>query len=193
MKLSTRDLIITSLFTALMIAGSFIRIPFPLLPVTLQTVFCALAGLIIGPKLGALSMVIYTALGLTGVPVFAQGGGITYIFNHSFGFILGFIAGAYIIGKLSSKNKTPTVADNIKSSMVGLAVIYTIGIIYMFLILRFYTGNAEVGLLYVVSVNLPYLVKDIILFILASIVSISVAPVLSIDKAGSPPRKADTK
>mgnify|MGYP000968899222 CR=1 FL=1 len=191
MKISTRELIITSLFTALMIAGSFIRIPFPLLPVTLQTVFCALAGLIIGPKLGALSMVIYTALGLTGVPVFAQGGGITYIFNHSFGFILGFIAGAYIIGKLSSKK--PTVADNIKSSMVGLAVIYTIGIIYMFLILRFYTGNAEVGLLYVVSVNLPYLVKDIILFILASIVSISVAPVLSIDKAGSPPRKADTK
>ena len=179
MKLSTRDLILTSLFTALMIAGAFIRIPFPLLPVTMQALFCALAGLIIGPRLGALSMIIYAALGLAGAPVFAQGGGITYIFNKSFGFILGFIAGAYIIGKLSSKYKKLSRTNNIKAVMTGLFTIYLIGIAYMLLIIRFYVGNTQIGLLYVLTANIPYLIKDFILFTAAAIASASILPVLT--------------
>lgn len=77
MKFTTRELMLIPLFTALMIAGAFVRIPFPLLPVTLQAFFCALAGLILGPRLSAVSMAVYAALGLAGVPVFAQGGGIS--------------------------------------------------------------------------------------------------------------------
>jgi len=179
MKLSTKDLILTALFTALMIAGAFIRIPFPLLPVTLQALFCALAGLILGPHLGALSMTVYTVLGLIGIPVFAQGGGITYIFNKSFGFILGFIVGAYIIGKLSKKHKTPSKANSIKAVITGLIAIYLLGMTYMFVMIRFYSGNTQVGLWYVITTNLPYLIKDIILFIAAAIASTSILPVLT--------------
>lgn len=183
MKLSTRDLILTALFTALMIAGAFIRIPFPLLPVTLQTLFCALAGLILGPRLGALSMTVYAVLGLTGMPVFTQGGGITYVLNKSFGFILGFIAGAYIIGNLSGGHKIPSKANSIKAAIAGLFAIYSLGIAYMFLILRFYTGNTEVGLWYVITSNLPYFIKDILLFIAAAIASASILPALKISRA----------
>lgn len=182
MKLSTKDLILTALFTALMIAGAFIRIPFPLLPVTLQTLFCALAGLILGPRLGALSMALYMALGLAGIPVFSQGGGITYVFNKSFGFIPGFIAGAYIIGKLSVRHKTLSKADSIKAVMAGLLAIYAPGIAYMFLIIRFYTGNTEVGLWYVVAGNLPYFIKDILLFTAAAVASASILPALRITR-----------
>jgi biotin transport system substrate-specific component len=179
MKLTTRELILVPLFTALMIAGTFIKISFPLLPVTLQAFFCALAGLILGPRLGALSMTVYTLLGLFGVPVFAQGGGINYIFNNSFGFILGFIAGAYIIGRMSSKRNKPTFTNSLKAVMAGLFVIYSIGIIYMFFIMRIYLGNARIGLYYVLLSNVPYLVKDVILFFAAALSSTSILPVLS--------------
>ena len=178
MRFSTRDLILTALFTALMIAGAFVRIPFPLLPVTLQALICALAGLILGSRLGALSMTVYAGLGLIGVPVFAQGGGITYIFNKSFGFILGFIAGAYIIGKLSRRHRTPAKADSLMAVMAGLIAIYVLGMTYMYLIIRFYSGNTQIGLWYVITSNLPYLIKDIILFTAAAIASASILPVL---------------
>lgn len=179
MKLTTRDLMLVPLFTALMIAGAFIRIPFPLLPVTLQAFFCALAGLILGPRLGALSMLVYATLGLAGIPVFAQGGGITYIFNKSFGFILGFIVAAYIIGKLSSAVKKPSATGNFIAVMAGLLAIYAIGTSYMFMIIRLYLGNTQVGIYYVLTANLPYLVKDAVLFTAAALSVKSIMPVLS--------------
>lgn len=179
MRLSTKNLMLISLFTALMAAGAFIRIPFPLLPVTLQTFFCALAGLIIGPRLGALSMTVYAALGLAGVPIFTQGGGLTYVFNGTFGFIPGFIAGAYIIGKLSLRNKKHSKINNIFAAMAGLAVIYATGTAYMLIILRVYLGNTQIDFIYILTANLPYIIKDTILFIIAAIASTNITPALS--------------
>jgi biotin transport system substrate-specific component len=140
--------------------------------VTLQTLICALAGIIIGPKLGALSMLIYTALGLAGIPIFAGGGGITYIFNKSFGFILGFIGGSYVIGLLLQKMGRRTVAGCFSALMAGLLVIYSAGICYMLVIMRFYLGDSKVGLLFLLTVNLPYIIKDFILFSAAAFITV---------------------
>ncbi|MGE5613440.1 MAG: biotin transporter BioY, partial [Bacillota bacterium] len=174
MRLKPKDLIITAMFTSLMVAGTFIRIPFPLLPVTLQTFICGLAGIIIGPKLGALSMLIYTVLGLAGIPVFAGGGGITYIFNRSFGFILGFIGASYVVGLLLQKTGRRTVAGCFTALMAGLLVVYAAGICYMFLIMRFYMGDNTVGLLFLLVANIPYIIKDFVLFSIAALVMPSV-------------------
>jgi biotin transport system substrate-specific component len=176
MKLTTKDIITTALFTALMIAGTFIRIPFPFLPVTFQTFICALAGMILGPRLAAQAMTVYMLLGLTSVPVFTGGGGLPYIFKPSFGFILGFIAGAYIIGTVSKKLGRPVFANNVKALLAGLLTIYAIGIVYMFLIMRVYLGNQETGLLLVLYGNLPYIAKDTVLFLIAAVISGSVLP-----------------
>lgn len=179
MRLSAKDIIITALFTALMIVGTFIRIPFPFLPVTLQTFICALAGMILGPRLGALSMTVYMLLGLSGVPVFTGGGGFTYIFKTSFGFILGFIAGAYVIGAVSKKLGRAVFWNNVKAMMAGLFTIYTVGILYMLLIMRVYLGNQDAGLLLIIYGNLPYLAKDAVLFIIAAGISGSIIPRLN--------------
>ena len=176
MKLSAKDMIITALFTALMIAGAFIRIPFPLLPITLQSFICALAGLIIGSKLGALSMTLYMALGLIGLPVFAEGGGISYIFKPSFGFILGFIAGAFVIGLVSEKLGKQNKLNSFKSLMAGLLVLYTVGILYMFTILRLYLGNSEARLILLAIANIPYFIKDTILISAAAFIVPSILP-----------------
>ncbi len=98
-----KNLILSALFAALISVGTFIKIPTPLLPITLQTLFIILAGLILGSKFGAISVSIYVLLGLSGVPVFTQGGGVNYILNPTFGYILSFIPGAYLAGYIREK------------------------------------------------------------------------------------------
>src|SRR5208337_2009632 len=100
MKKKAADAILISLFTALTAVGAFIRIPIPYVPLTLQTLMVMFAGLILGSRRGALSQLLYLILGLLGLPIFAQGGGPAYVLQPSFGFLLGFVAGAYVIGKM---------------------------------------------------------------------------------------------
>ena len=76
---STKKIVLCGLFVALMAIGAFIRIPIPMLPITLQTMFVLYAAVILGGRLGAVSVLVYVIMGLIGVPVFAEGGGIWYV------------------------------------------------------------------------------------------------------------------
>ena len=60
----------------------------------------------LGSRLGALSQLVYVVLGLIGIPVFTAGGGISYIFKPTFGYLLGYIIGAYVIGKIAESVKS---------------------------------------------------------------------------------------
>ena len=96
----TKEIVLFGLFTALTAIGAFIRIPVPVCPFTLQLLFTTLAGLILGSRRGALSVGLYVLLGLSGVPVFTEGGGLSYIFQPTFGYLIGFIAGAWVTGRI---------------------------------------------------------------------------------------------
>lgn len=178
MKLKIKDMMLVSIFTALMVVGAFVRIPFPLLPVTLQPFFCAFAGILLGSRLGALSQFIYVALGLAGLPVFSQGGGIMYIFSPSFGFLLGFIAGAYVTGLISELLKKRSLPNNFAAVLAGFVVIYALGIPYMSMILTFYAGKTDAGLWFAIMTNLPYMAKDLVLFSLVAVSANSILPVI---------------
>ena len=89
------------LMAALTAAGAFIRIPLPNVPITLQLPFVCIGSAYLGGRRGAASQAIYLAVGLMGFPVFAKGGGPQYVFEPSFGFLLGFIPGAFIIGRIA--------------------------------------------------------------------------------------------
>ncbi|MGI6778399.1 MAG: biotin transporter BioY [Acetivibrionales bacterium] len=182
MKIKTRDLILTALFAALMVAGAFIKIPFPFVPLTFQPFFCAYAGIILGSRLGALSQVLYLLIGLTGVPVFAYGGGITYIYNPTFGFIIGFIAAAYLMGKISENRKHIDFLNSCKTVLSGLLLINLIGVPYFYLIKNLFLAQ-YVSVWYVVTVVfLPYFVKDMFLFVFVAFSTTKIIPVLR--KAG---------
>jgi len=134
--MKTRDMIFAALFAALTAAGAFIRIPLGFSTITLQFLFTALAGILLGGRLGALSQAVYVALGLAGVPIFASGGGLQYVFNPTFGFIIGLIPTAWIIGRLTERDKSPKRV--IPACIAGLAVLYLIGMPYMGVIVNVY-------------------------------------------------------
>ena len=105
-NIKTRDLIYCALFAALTAIGAFLHFQLFQATITLQFFFTAMAGLLLGAKLGALSQLLYVVLGLVGVPIFAAGGGFGYIFNPTFGFLLGLIPTAWVIGKIAEKDRS---------------------------------------------------------------------------------------
>ncbi len=165
-KFNVKQMMLIALFTAFMVVGAYIRIPNPFFPVyfTFQTVFCALAGILIGSKSGAAAMVLYVAMGLAGLPVFSTPAGPQYIFQPSFGFLLGFIAAAWIMGKFSESSQDFTIYRSILASLSGLLAIYCFGISYIYFLNNVYTGN-PVGFFALIASMSMYFLKDLILFI----------------------------
>jgi biotin transport system substrate-specific component len=131
------EIAMVSLFAALTAVGAFIRIPIPYVPLTLQTLMVMLAGLILGGRLAALSQLLYLAIGLLGLPIFAQGGGPGYILQPSFGFLVGFIAGAYLIGRMVERVENLSFPRTLAALLLGQAAIYILGIAYLHFNLNF--------------------------------------------------------
>ena len=135
-----RGLVLCALFAALLAVGTFIRIPTPLLPLTLQTFFVVLAGLTLGEKRGALAVAIYVAAGLMGLPVFTAGGGPGYVLNPTFGYILGFIAGAWLAGRLTRLWGRGLWRETLAGAG-AIALIYALGVTWYYVAARWYLGR----------------------------------------------------
>lgn len=142
MIVNTKQIILVGLFAALTAVGAFIQIPLGTVPITLQFLFTALSGVMLGGKLGAMSQLIYVVIGLFGIPVFAGGnGGLGVIFKPSFGYLVGFIIGAYVIGKIAEGGKRVGFARLFIASIAGIIVIYAVGVPYLYLIVRYTIGK----------------------------------------------------
>ena len=132
--MSARKLVYTALFAVLTAVGAFLRIPLGVSSITLQFLFTAMAGVLLGPGCGALSQGVYVALGLIGLPIFTTGGGFGYVLQPTFGFLLGLIPAAAIIGAISGKSTSPLRIA--LACAAGLAALYAVGVPYMALILN---------------------------------------------------------
>lgn len=137
----TKNIILCGLFITLIAVGAFIRIPIPVVPFTLQFLFTMLAGLLLGGKLGAVSVLLYILMGLSGLPVFAEGGGISYVLQPSFGYIIGFAVGAYVTGTIANKTVNPGYRRLLAANFIGLGIVYLFGMIYYYLICKLYLGT----------------------------------------------------
>lgn len=140
MRSKAKKLTLSALFSALLVVSGFLRIPLPPTAITLQLQVALLSGLLLGGEWGCISVLTYAALGLIGLPVFAGGGGFSYLLQPTFGYILGFAVAAFVVGKLSNKAKK-SVKEMIISLAVGLAIVYAIGLIYAAIILTVYLGQ----------------------------------------------------
>lgn len=125
----TKEMVLFGLFTALIAIGAFIKIPVPVCPFTLQLLFTTLAGLILGSRNGACSVGLYVLLGLAGVPVFTEGGGPSYIFQPTFGYLIGFIAGAWLTGWIFERSGDFSFGKTLFANLAGLLVVYLFGMV----------------------------------------------------------------
>lgn len=183
---SRYHLILVALFAALSAVGAFVKIPTPLVPFTLQTLFCAYAGFLLGARLGMASQLLYLLIGLIGIPIFALGGGPSYILQPTFGYLLGFLACSGICGYFVERMTHITFAKLFAVGIVGLITIYTFGLSYLYFIVNVYFGQPmPIGM--VLSVGfLPYLASDLIMNGVIAATAVKIIPALR--KTGYLPR-----
>lgn len=178
-KIKARDMALCGLFTALTAVGAFIKIPVPVVPFTLQFLFTMLAGLLLGGKLGAISVGLYAVLGLVGLPIFAEGGGLWYLLKPSFGYIIGFVLASYVTGKMTEKPEGLTLGKILAADFIGLAIVYGAGMIYYYVICNFVI-NTPIGVwplfLYCFLLAVP---GDICLCFVAAVLAKRLKPVLA--------------
>ncbi len=171
-KFKTIDLTLSSMFVVLIAIGANITSMIPGLvvggvPITLQTFFAILAGLILGGRLGVLTTSAYTFIGLVGIPVFAQfSAGLGILFKPTFGFILSYILVAFVAGKMVAKKNN--VSSFIIAALVGTVINYVIGTNWMYFAYKIWAEAPE-GFTYGMAWlwMLAPLPKDIILAIFA--------------------------
>jgi biotin transport system substrate-specific component len=173
---NTRDLVLCSLFSALIAVGAFIKIPIPVVSFTLQFLFTTLSGLLLGARLGALSVAIYLITGLIGLPVFANGGGLSYILQPSFGYLIGFCLGSYITGTMASMEGRLSFWKLFSAGVAGLIAVYSIGMIYYYVIANFYIDQ-PIGImalfLYCFLLPVP---GDLVICIVSAIIAKRIIP-----------------
>ena len=130
-RITTRQLTMTALFVALIAVGAFIRVP----------LFTTLAGIVLGSRLGAASVGIYIVLGLVGVPIFTSGGGPSYILQPTFGYLIGFMVGAYAVGRIAETMDTLSFKRLLAGSILNLFIVYGLGMVYLYFIMNLYLGK----------------------------------------------------
>ncbi len=126
-----RMTVYASLFAAMIAAGAYISLPIGPVPIVLQNMFIYIAALLLGPRWGAACVGVYLLAGACGLPVFAGGtGGIGRFAGPTGGYLIGFLAAAWIIGLISSKGKGRAVFD-ILAMILGTALIYALGVSWL--------------------------------------------------------------
>ncbi|HLR10471.1 MAG TPA: biotin transporter BioY [Sporosarcina sp.] len=168
----TLDIAHCGMFAALMMIGANITsfVPFLVVggvPITLQTFFAVLAGLILGSRLGAISMTVYMFIGLAGAPVFSRfSGGFNSILSPTFGFIVSFIFVAYIAGKIVEKNGS--LRSYVIGALLATAVNYLFGTNWMYFAYKVWAAAPDVFTYKIAWLwMMPPLPKDILLAVLA--------------------------
>jgi biotin transport system substrate-specific component len=168
----TLNIVMTGMFSALLIVLSQLSIPMPTgVPVTLQTFAVAITGVILGWKFGFVSTLIYILLGVAGLPVFANfKAGLQAIAGPTGGFIYGFILMVILCG-IGAKRKN--ILLGILMGIAGLLGCHALGINhYAFLSNTSFWKSA-------LLVSIPYLIKDIVSIVLAFVIGVQVKKSIS--------------
>lgn len=169
-KISIKDMAMIAVSAALIAVGAFIKIPLPMVSLTLQWFFVMVSGIILGKKNSTISVLLYVLIGLCGIPVFTQGGGPQYVLYPTFGYFIGFIVCAFLIGLAYEKGATKFWQVLIVN-VVATVILYVIGFAYYCLVVTLYIKDGRD----LTSMVVPFLVTpipgDVIKIVLASLVA----------------------
>ena len=105
-------------------------------PITGQTFAVLLTGMLLGSRRGSMSVLAYLAQGLAGLPVFSPGGpmGLARLAGPTGGYLIGFVAAAYVVGRLAEKGWDRKMTTTFAAMLIGNAVIYAFGLPWLALL-----------------------------------------------------------
>lgn len=155
-------------FAILTALAAQIRIVLPgtPVPITGQTFAVLITGAVLGSWAGAGSQMIYVTLGLVGLPVYAGGnGGFEYATGATLGYLVGFIAAAWVIGRLSERGQDRNVWSAIPAFLTGNAVIYLFGVTWLWWSVEAISTMQEA----IVAGFVPFVVGDLLKIALAGV------------------------
>jgi biotin transport system substrate-specific component len=144
-------------------------IPASPVPFTFQTLSVLLVGAALGSVRGALSMLLYASLGIIGLPVFApladgsHATGLQAVMGATFGFVIGFIGAAFVIGYLAERTWSSHAVKMFVSYAVGSLVIYLFGVPVLAMVAT--GGDLSVA----ATIMAPYLIWDAVKAIAAAL------------------------
>lgn len=152
------------LFCALIIVGTYIRVPLPPVPITLQSMIIMIAAFTLDWKQSLTAVLLWLFLGLVGLPVFTSGGGIAALLGPTGGYIWGMMLTPPLFSALPKNFK-----DKFwKLILLGIPlnmIIYAIGTGYLMY-------NRNLSAMQALSAGvIPFLIGDTVKLLVASIVS----------------------
>ncbi|CVK33735.1 biotin transporter BioY [Methanoculleus bourgensis] len=151
MKHRAQILAYSGTFIALIAAGSWISIPLPPVPLTLQTLFVLLAGVVM-QRYAVIPVGLYVLLGAANLPVFHNGtAGLGVLLGPTGGFLLGFIPAALVAG-LAYEYESPKV--RVAGLIAATCTIYLFGVVWL-------AWSASISLLQAVLIGVaPFIIGD---------------------------------
>lgn len=110
-------------------------IPFYPVPLTFQTLVVLALGMVLGPRLGAATVIAYLAQGAIGMPVFAgtpeKGIGLAYMLGTTGGYLIGFVIAAFVTGLLAERHWDRSFLTTVAAMVIGNAIIYLCGLVWL--------------------------------------------------------------
>lgn len=172
MAKNLRMTVYAALMAALMAAGAYLAIPVGPVPIVLQNLFIMLAGLLLGPRWGSVSVGVYLLAGAFGLPVFSGGsGGLARFAGPTGGYLLGFLPAVYLIGLIARRKRRRALWD-VLAMVLGTALIYALGVSW--LIVWTHMGLQKA----LVAGVLPFLVGDALKIAAAVPIARALRPVI---------------
>jgi biotin transport system substrate-specific component len=153
-------------FAALTAAAAQISVPLPFtqVPFTFQPTVVLLSGLVLGPRLGAASQVLYLAAGIAGLPVFAASAtlppGVWRLFGPTGGYLMSYPLAAFVAGAFARRGFDRRYLTSIVAMALGLVVIYTCGTLWL---AYASVGRTAIGLASAFATGVaPFVIADIV-------------------------------
>lgn len=181
---SAKNLAYCGIFVAFLCISGMFNIPITNGAISLQLAVVIVLACVLETKLSVLTVAAYIILGLVGLPVFARGGGLGYVFQPTFGFIASFIFAAFALSIIyKSKIFKRKIVAYVAGIIISLLIVYAIGSTYMYFIFKLTTDN-QFNFVKIISFAVtPYVLIDIGKAIIAYFVVVALEKALKSNTA----------
>lgn len=123
----------------------------------------------LGRRFGILSTSIYIIVGLFLAPVFALGGGLNYVFEYGFGYILAYIPAVFFAGSILKNGLT--YRNIAQATLVGVLTIHLFGVLYMLFIATIQRENSALILGWIAAQSGAKIIYDLIFGFIAMVLA----------------------